>query len=418
MAEQGGLLSFLNSAAGQGLLGAAGAALSGNGNARQNIGRGLLGGIGAYGNAQDNQLQQQRVQSQDDWLKTQRSWMEQDRTRADADRTSRENFLTNALTPQPQLQQSQAPADMKGINPYTDPSFIFGTAKANNLPGVDQVPMGVKPINPLDAIKARYSPEEAGQLQSLTMPPKPRTMSVKPGERILNADTMQEVYSVPEAAKEQPSSVREYEFAKGQGFDGSYQDWVMSQKRAGAPSVAVNMSDPTAVARAALSFQKDYRDATKPSFTRASAYNSMVEASRNPSAKGDLTMVYSFIKALDPESVVREGEIDLVNANRSIPDRVKGYAQRLATGKSLLPNERQDLLEQARSLSFTDYTRSRNDVKAFRENAQRLQLDPELYAPDPYNGVDFGPRKLGGGGQAPGNKPQIRKFNPATGKIE
>jgi len=72
----------------------------------------------------------------------------------------------------------------------------------------------------------------------------------------------------------------------------------------------------------------------------------------------------------------------------------------LATGKSLLPEERQDMLEQARTLSFTDYKRSRNDIKAFRDNAGRLGLDPQLYAPDPYQGVDFGPRKLGGSPQA------------------
>ena len=200
----------------------------------------------------------------------------------------------------------------------------------------------------------------------------------------------------PQKAPDLPSEVRAYQFAQDQGYSGSFQDWVMSQKRASAPSVAVNMSDPTAVAKAAMDFQKQYRDATKPSYSRATAYNAMLEASRNPSPKSDLTMVYSFIKALDPESVVREGEIDLVNANRAIPDRIKGYANRLATGESLLPHERKDLLEQARTLSFTDYTRSRKDVQAYRENAQRLGLDPELYAPDPYTGVDFGPRALGG----------------------
>lgn len=112
-------------------------------------------------------------------------------------------------------------------------------------------------------------------------------------------------------------------------------------------------------------------------------------------------MVYSFIKALDPESVVREGEISLVNSNRSIPDQVKGYAQKLATGKNLLPEERADLIKQAQTLTQTDYKRSRNDVKAYRDNAGRLGLDPDLYAPDPYAG--FKPAGDGkpppGGGQ-------------------
>lgn len=65
MAEQGGLLSFLNSAVGQGLLGTVAGTLAGNGNARQNIGRGLLSGLGAYGNAQDNIRQDARFAKQD-----------------------------------------------------------------------------------------------------------------------------------------------------------------------------------------------------------------------------------------------------------------------------------------------------------------------------------------------------------------
>ena len=158
----------------------------------------------------------------------------------------------------------------------------------------------------------------------------------------------------------------------------------MKGKAATAPKMSVDLRDPTAVAKAAMSFQNDYRTATKPSYARAQAYESMMQAAADPSAKGDLTMVYSFIKALDPESVVREGEIALVNSNRSIPDQIKGYAQKLATGKNLLPEERQDLIKQAQTLTQTDYKRSRNDVKAYRDNAGRLGLDPDLYAPDPY----------------------------------
>jgi hypothetical protein len=37
-----------------------------------------------------------------------------------------------------------------------------------------------------------------------------------------------------------PASVQEYEFAKGQGFKGSYEDWVMGRSRAGATNVSVN----------------------------------------------------------------------------------------------------------------------------------------------------------------------------------
>lgn len=406
----GGLLDWIGTPAGQGLLTAVAAGMAGarRGAPVNTIGAGLLGGLQGYANAQDQQSLMAARKDQADWTKMQRDWMTQDRARMDADRTQRETWLNQSLAPKPMMTPSQAPDSIKSTNPYADPSFLYGTAKANGMAGLDQVPMGVPQINPLEAIRNKFSPEEAAQLSTFTAPRKPNIQTFRAGEVARNMDTGEVVFQAPEKQPEAPSAVREYQFAVAQGYKGSFEQWATSQKRAGAPSVAVNTSDPTAVAKAALSFQKDYRDATKPSFVRAAAYNAMMEASKNPSAKGDMTIVYSFIKALDPDSVVREGEIDLVNANRAIPDRIKGYAQKLATGQSLLPSERQDLIEQARNLSFTDYTRSRNEIKAFRDNAGRLGLDPELYAPDPYKGVDFGPRKLGAKPTAPTGRTVVR----------
>jgi hypothetical protein len=213
----------------------------------------------------------------------------------------------------------------------------------------------------------------------------PKLTAYKQGDSVRD-ETGREVFSIPQEVKlpTLPSAIQEYEYAQKQGYKGSYEQWQNASNSAKAPKMSVDLRDPTAVAKAAMTFQNDYRTATKPSYARAQAYEAMTEASLNPSAKGDLTMVYSFVKALDPESVVREGEISLLNANRNVPDQIKGYAQRLATGQSLLPKEREDLLNQARTLTNTDYKRSRNDVKAYRDNAQRLGLDADLYAPDPY----------------------------------
>lgn len=50
---------------------------------------------------------------------------------------------------------------------------------------------------------------------------------------------------VPPPPAEQPASIREYEFARGQGFQGSYQDWVGAKAEAARPQVNVG---PTTVA--------------------------------------------------------------------------------------------------------------------------------------------------------------------------
>ena len=222
------------------------------------------------------------------------------------------------------------------------------------------------------------------QYQASIQKQAPKLTAYKPGDSVRD-ENGREMFNVPQEVKpkELPNSVREFEYGTA---NPEYNKWLMQGKAASAPKTAVDLRDPTAVAKAAMVLQNDYRTATKDSYQRMQAYESMTQAAKDPSAKGDITMVYSFIKALDPTTAVREGEISLVEANRSIPDKVKGYAQKLATGRNLLPEERQDLINQARTLTQTDYKRTRNDVKAYRDNAQRLGLDADLYAPDPYAG--------------------------------
>lgn len=356
-----GLLDFIKTPEGQGLLsGVFGYAANARKGAPINsLGRGGLAGLMGYSNAIDREQQAQEASVIKDFRTMQMGEMQRRMEQQKAQEEWRKNLPG-------MIQQSQT-------------TYGAGDEGPTMTPGNPQALQSylMRPESPFadDLVKRQLFPKEE---EAFTL-----------GEGQVRYKGGQVVAQGPQKTADLPSDVRAYQFAQQQGYKGSFQDWVLSQKRASAPSMAVNLSDPTAVGKAGLDFQDKYRAATKPSFARAQAYNAMQEASLDPSPKGDLTMVYSFIKALDPESVVREGEIGLVNANRSIPDTVKGYAQRLASGQSLLPDERADLLKQARTLSYTDFQRSRNDIRAYRDNAERLGLDPDLYAPDPYAGIDF-----------------------------
>lgn len=57
----------------------------------------------------------------------------------------------------------------------------------------------------------------------------------KPGD-VLMQDGVQ-VGKIPEKPAEQPSAVREYEFAKAQGFQGTFEQWQLAQRRASATNV-------------------------------------------------------------------------------------------------------------------------------------------------------------------------------------
>lgn len=105
------------------------------------------------------------------------------------------------------------------------------------------------------------------------------------------------------------------------------------------------------------------------------------EAVTNPNPQRDTTMFYSFVKALDPNSVVREGEIKFSQAARSIPTSIRGSFNKAFKGQMLLPEERkniQDFMNQRMDLAKSAWERS---ASPFLKQADEAKIDRELVAP-------------------------------------
>lgn len=68
------------------------------------------------------------------------------------------------------------------------------------------------------------------------------------------------------------------------------------------------------------------------------------------SPMGDLGGIFTFMKSLDPTSVVREGEQASVQNAAGVPENVRNYYNRLATGKKLSPEQRADMVNTALNL--------------------------------------------------------------------
>ena len=117
-------------------------------------------------------------------------------------------------------------------------------------------------------------------------------------------------------------------------------------------------------------------------YTELNAQKNLVdEAVSNPSPQRDITVYYSFVKALDPESVVREGELKFVQTSRSIPNNLRGALQRALTGKPMLPEERleiQKFMNQRLELARRQWEDS---AKPFIAQAEKAGISRELIAP-------------------------------------
>lgn len=104
----------------------------------------------------------------------------------------------------------------------------------------------------------------------------------------------------------------------------------------------------------------------------ANYYGRMVSAyditSRNPATQGqgDLAMVYSFMKMLDPGSTVMQGEYASASNTAGVPDQVRNVYNSITQGATLTDAQRRAFLEQAEGM--------------MRSTADRLGRVNELYA--------------------------------------
>lgn len=153
------------------------------------------------------------------------------------------------------------------------------------------------------------------------------------------------------AAKREPvpSAIAEYKFAQDQGFKGTFQDFELAKRAAAAPKLAVDLKDPTAVAKAQSDVLKDWRGVVKDTGAmevadRFKAAKAAVVEGNAGNKSADGALIYAIGKIYDPSGAVQEGDKATILGNRSIPQSIKAYAERALNGQSLLPEERTGLL--------------------------------------------------------------------------
>lgn len=96
-----------------------------------------------------------------------------------------------------------------------------------------------------------------------------------------------------------------------------------------------------------------------------------------PGGAGDLDIVYSFAKVMDPGSVVREGEVQMSQGTGSLGEQIQGYVQRIRTGGSLPAPVRQRLLSEIQNRA-AQYRAAYSQVrKQYWRNSERYGFDPE-----------------------------------------
>lgn len=206
------------------------------------------------------------------------------------------------------------------------------------------------------------------------------------GEALLDPKTLKPLFTNPKEDST-PSAIKEYNFAVGQGYKGSFQQFQTEMKRAGASSVSVNTGqkglDNT------LKLRGDFRSEPiyKAHQEMQSAHSQIKQALGQASPVGDMAGATKIMKLLDPGSVVRESELGMAMAATGLLDRVQNYAQMVVSGQKLTPTQRKDfqaLADRLYSESVNQYNAKRIEYQGIAERNQLNTLDvlgPESTAP-------------------------------------
>ena len=89
---------------------------------------------------------------------------------------------------------------------------------------------------------------------------------------------------------------------------------------------------------------------TKSFAVQSEAFGRIQAAAKDPSAAGDLALIFSYMKMLDPGSVVREGEFANAQNAAGIPERIRAAYNNAMDGQRLTETTRTDFLSRADKL--------------------------------------------------------------------
>jgi hypothetical protein len=145
-----------------------------------------------------------------------------------------------------------------------------------------------------------------------------------------------------------------------------------------------------------LSQSKDFNDT-------AASYQRMIDSSTNPSPAGDLSLIFNYMKMLDPGSTVREGEFANAAASGSYGARFQAAAQKIVTGQRLDDSMRSDFMGRARELYQGQMARHKQRETEYQKLGSSYGADPSRITPNlatPISGYDRATPSNGGDDEA------------------
>ena len=333
-------------------------------------------GLGAMGDMQQAQQMLEQRKRQEQMMQMQQMQMEQAKRQQAA--------VEAAQARQAAIEEAYRSAirspDQQAMGQFGGPTVAAAGAAPGMAPAIDQQALirGLMKADPMSAYKM--------------LQPTPADYKVVGDSLVSVGPTgVKEAYRAPQKPAGLPSAVQEYEYARGQGYAGTFEQFKQANARAGATSVSLSTGqkglDNT------LKLRGDFRSEPvyKAHQEMTSAYSQIQQSLKQASPAGDLAGATKLMKLLDPGSVVRESELGMAMAASGLMDRVENYAKNIMSGNKLTPTQRADFQKLADAL----YAESVSQYNSKRTEYEGIATRNGLSVPDVLGSAGSVPKPAG-----------------------
>jgi len=117
------------------------------------------------------------------------------------------------------------------------------------------------------------------------------------------------------------------------------------------------------------------------------AYSNISIVASDASPAGDLSLIFSYMKLLDPTSSVKEGEYATAQNAASVPETVRAKFNKALKGETLTPSQRADFVKQSGNIYESKRKSFESESLRYTDLAKQYKLDPNKIVYDRTNGI-------------------------------
>ena len=128
--------------------------------------------------------------------------------------------------------------------------------------------------------------------------------------------------------------------------------------------------------------RKEYTGASQDWTRVRDARGKMQAAFERPGPAGDVSMIFGFMKIVDPNTGVKEGEFATAQQTAGIPERIVGLYNRALQGERLTDAQRADFMNQANALTRAQLDQQLRTEQEFGDLAEAYSIPRHHVTPD------------------------------------